>query len=518
MSVIHTALIVDYSPSDTNADYRCGNSKFSDDIWDFKGFIDAPHWHDAKFRIDFTDFAQWESIKITIKKYISSELLAVGFNSVKRKRSSFKQLVDYLKDNPQIESFKDFTDSTVQDFFQYLTTCKSEKGTPLSGMSKKKAAQVVKELLLRGVQRGWDVNIKTANINRLYEELIINNKTIKKETKFGETKKVLPEKEIIDNLFQLCKEQLDKGEDVLTAASIILSSQLGLRLSEVVLIKENCLSILGGEYQITYTTSKTNKTPEEVTKPANQLVYDAIRTLEKYTRPLRERSGIPYLFLVLEGGKIGKPMIASHSNWGKNRLNPFIKKHGIQNEYGTSLRLTHHYFRHIFATYALKSGMKIHDVADMMNHKSMGMTDTYDHSKDEKQELIKDILTGDVPVTSTNKIVLESLEGEENPFQGLTTNQVDKLRRTMKIELLPHGMCLHHPMRGEPCEQDGVCLGCHEFLASASHLPVYENRLERVEQELKMLNNDKSIYTTKLHFQQGILKKYIEDLKTKQKR
>ncbi|MEB6551524.1 hypothetical protein MXL46_21340, partial [Heyndrickxia sporothermodurans] len=132
-----------------------------------------------------------------------------------------------------------------------------------------------------------------------------------------------------------------------------------------------------------------------------------------------------------------------------------------------------------------------------------------------KQEVIKDILSGEIPVTTTNKIVLESLEGEENPFKGLTTDQVDKMRRALKIELLPHGMCLHHPMRGEPCEQDGVCLGCHEFIASARHLPVYEARLERVEQELNTLDNDKSIYTTKLRFQQGMLEKYVSDLQKK---
>lgn len=379
-------------------------------------------------------------------------------------------------------------------------------------MSIKKSAQVVKELLIRGSKRDWDVPKSSTRINSIYNELIINNKAIKKGTKFGETKKVLPKEEIIRNLIKTTREQLNKGQDILTSASILLSCQLGLRISEVVLIKEDCLNVVNGEYQLTYTTSKTTKTPEMVTKPANEIVVEVIRVLEKYSNSLRKESKLPYLFLTRHNGKI---LVSRHSTWTKNRLKPFIEKHDIRDEKGNLLNLTHHFFRHIFATYALKGGMKIHHVAEMMNHKSIMMTETYDHLKGQKQEVIKDILSGDIPVTSTNKIVLESLEGEENPFKGLTINQVDKMRRALKIELLPHGICLHHPMRGEPCEQDGVCLGCHEFIASAKHLPVYEVRLERVERELNTLNNDKSIYTTKLRFQQEMLEKYVSDLQKK---
>ncbi|MEB6551526.1 hypothetical protein MXL46_21420, partial [Heyndrickxia sporothermodurans] len=69
MTMNNNLPLVDYTPSKSVKEARCGNNKFSDDIWDFKGFVEAPHWNDAKFRIDFTSFSQWESIKITIKKY-----------------------------------------------------------------------------------------------------------------------------------------------------------------------------------------------------------------------------------------------------------------------------------------------------------------------------------------------------------------------------------------------------------------------------------------------------------------
>lgn len=507
--------IVEHTVSQSVIQARCGNSNFIDDVWDFKGFVDAPHWADNKFRLVFSNLNKWESIKITVKKYIYSELLIVGFNSVKRKLAAFKQLIDFLNEKQDIESFQDFTDNTVRDYFEYLLNVKSVRGTVLSPMSIKKSAQVVKELLIRGVQRGWEVPKNNTKTNRIYEELILENKRLKEGTKFGKTNKVLPSEEVVNNLINTARKQIQKGEDVLTSASILISSQLGFRISECVLIQKGCLSIINGEYQINYTTSKTQKTPEQVTRPANEIVVKTIMALEKYAEPLIKEYGEPWLFLTKTYRKRVPITIASHSNWTARRLEPFIEKHDLRDENGNLLKLTHHYFRHIFATYALKGGMKLHDVAEMMNHKSIMMTETYDHTKGQKQEVIKDILSGRIPVTTTNKIVLESLEGEENPFKGLTTNQVDKMRRALKIELLPHGMCLHHPMRGEPCEQDGVCLGCHEFLASAKHLPVYEARLDKVVQELKTFNNDKSIYTTKLHFQQGKLEKYITALRKK---
>ncbi|MEB6551533.1 hypothetical protein MXL46_21495, partial [Heyndrickxia sporothermodurans] len=90
----------------------------------------------------------------------------------------------------------DFTDNTIREYFQYLLKAISERGTPLSPMSIKKSAQVVKELLIRGGQREWEVPTNTTKINSIYNELIINNKTLKEGTKFGVTNKVLPEEEV----------------------------------------------------------------------------------------------------------------------------------------------------------------------------------------------------------------------------------------------------------------------------------------------------------------------------------
>jgi hypothetical protein len=70
-------------------------------------------------------------------------------------------------------------------------------------------------------------------------------------------------------------------------------------------------------------------------------------------------------------------------------------------------------------------------------------------------------------------------------------------------------------MRGEPCGQDSICLGCKHFIASARHLPVYENRLNRVNEELKTCAEDNSVWSCKLKHQQVKLAEYIQALQEK---
>lgn len=348
-------LIVQYKPNQLEQNFRCGNNFFSEDIWDFRGFVDNVHWSDNKFKINFTKFNEWESIKQTIKHYIVSELLMVSFSSVRRKYDAFYPLVNFLNQNRYIKSFEDFTRATLKGYFEYLFTLE------LSPISIKKSAQVMKELMVRGMQRKWFSSTISRGIERLYEELILQNKEIKQGTKFGKTNKVLPSENVVSKIIETAKAQLLDDTDVLVAASIILMSQLGLRISECVTLEANCLSTIDGEYQITYRTSKTTKTAIEVTKPANELVVDTIRRLEDHSQPFRKRSGSNYLFLIKSRNKVNTIELASYSNWTSRRLNPFIQKHNLLDEKGELLYLTAHYFRHIFATYALKSGMKLQD-------------------------------------------------------------------------------------------------------------------------------------------------------------
>ncbi|WP_268751294.1 site-specific integrase [Aneurinibacillus migulanus] len=280
-------------------------------------------------------------------------------------------------------------------------------------------------------------------------------------------------------------------------------------------LKEDCLRTIDGEVHIEFTTWKTKNEPVSVVRPANVLVVDAIHALKEHTKELRKQSGLPYLFLTKDWNK-GTNIIRvpNYSMWGTRRLRLFFKRNNLYDGKGNPLHLTMHHFRHIFATYAIKSGMAIHEVMEALNHKSASMTEVYIDAGDYPKETMRKVLSGEIVISSTNQNVVECIESRDNPFKGTTTDQAEKLRRATKIEILPHGFCLHHPLRGEPCAQDGVCLGYQYFLVSADRLAVFEARLWRVNEELDK-NSDTSIYTSKLNYQKQRLGFYVSDLQAK---
>jgi hypothetical protein len=114
-------------------------------------------------------------------------------------------------------------------------------------------------------------------------------------------------------------------------------------------------------------------------------------------------------------------------------------------------------------------------------------------------------------------MVLENLQNN-NPFRGRTEADIEKMRQSLMIEMLPNGLCLHHPMRGEPCAGDGVCLGCNNFITTIDFLPVHEARLENVENELSRMSNPSNVYGSKLSYQKGRLEEIISDLTEKQRK
>jgi hypothetical protein len=177
--------------------------------------------------------------------------------------------------------------------------------------------------------------------------------------------------------------------------------------------------------------------------------------------------------------------LVSHANWNKNYLRPWIKRHHICDMQGQLIDFTSHTFRHAFATYALKGGASIEVISEIMNHKSIRGTTSYAHllQEDVKKRFAKVFHEGAILSGKKALQIKEKLKSN-NPFRGKTIDQVDKLRRALKIQVLAHGLCLHHPMRNEPCAGDGVCMGCQNFLTTPDFLEIHKGRLEKIQNEL----------------------------------
>ncbi|WP_236744394.1 site-specific integrase [Staphylococcus pseudintermedius] len=401
-------------------------------------------------------------------------------------------------------------------YFEYLMHAKSETtGKPLSKVSIKIGAITVKDILIKGSTKGWDVPPDVSYVQRIYDDMIIHNKKLKSNTKEIDDKhkaKISNEK-LIDLIVKTAVQDLEQDKNILVASAIIITFQLGLRISEIITLETGCLVQIDGDMMIDTSTTKLHAERTEILKPANELVVLAITKLEEYSKSLRDEAKSPYLFLNRQRNKKGYPVgLVSHSNWNKNYVRPWLREHNFFDENGKLIDFTSHTFRHALATYALKGGASIEIISELMNHKSIRGTKYYTHLLQEDiKNRFAEVLNEGAIISGKKALQIKDKLKELQPFKGKTVEQVDKLRKAMKIQVLSHGLCTHHPMRNEPCIGDGVCLGCNNFITTPEFLDIHRDRLSNVQRELAKAPND-GPFENKLRHMEKYLIEIIEDL------
>jgi integrase len=512
--------LFDFDPAQPEIDFRCGNSKFSDMIWDFNGYVDIEHLRGARLMLKF-HFLQHKPRMLTVVKwFMHHELITGKIQTAKRSLDGMVRFVKFINEySPEIDSFADITQEHLRVYFEYLlhATSETRPDQPLSATSIKKAALAIKDILLKGSIKGWEVPKDVRYVQVLYDDMIINNKSINRDASQAEKEmnEKISDEELVHKIVKTALADLDKDENILVATSIVITSQLGLRISEFITMRNAAIEQLGGDTMLVYYTGKLHHEPVRVTKPANALVVTAINKLQQYALPLQKESGLPYLFLTRQRNKKGYPVIlVSHSNWGKNYLRPWIAQHAIRDKSGELVDFTSHTFRHAFATYALKGGASVEVISELMNHKSIRGTTHYAHviQEDVKKRFAEVLHEGAILVGKQALQIKEKLK-TNNPFLGKTADQVDKIRKAHKIQILSHGLCTHHPMRNEPCVGDGVCMGCRNFLTTPEFLSVHKGRLDKVREQLAIAPTD-GPYEAKLKTIETYLVGIIADLES----
>lgn len=514
--------LFDYDPTKlVNTDFRCGNSKFSDLIWDFNGYVDLEHQNGARLMINFHSFAHKPQILEIVKWFMLYELITGKINTAKRSRDGLVRFIKFVNENtPELDSFADFSQDLLVAYFNYLFEAKSEThpNNNLSSISIKKAALAIRDLLMKGNVKGWAVPRNVRFVQTTYNEMILNNKALK-ENKLENSKDLtdkVDDSVLIDQILRAALSDIEAKINIISASAVIIFLQLGMRISELLTIRAVSLEQIGGDTSICYVTSKLSNEPIRVNKPANSLIVEAYNALNEFTSPLRkEWKGEPYLFInkirKVKGYPTGQ---VAHATFNQNFLRPWIKKHNLKGKDGKLIDFTAHTFRHAFATYAIKNGMSIEVVSDMLNHESIRGTLHYTHViQEEVKKKFGIIMDSGAILSGQQALTLKDKLAQKNPFKGKTLEHVDKLRKAMKIQILTHGLCLHHPMRNEPCEGDGVCLGCRNFLTTPDFLDVHKGRLFRVQGELAMAPSN-GPFEAKLRVQESYLIGIIYDLES----
>lgn len=459
-------------PITTESDYSnitIGNSKFTDDVWDLSPFITAKTTKDSHKKINF-DFIKNEDMKLTVKHYAYYRLGKVkpqtAFNDINGKLPIFIEYCD-------LNNINSFNELTKEVFLNYSLWLKEEKGIS-SGYIR---CKTVEEIIKIGQIKGW--NVPKTNIFVDFTSLDLWD--LKKSLKENKTKPI-PE-DIFDKILQCAL----KEKNILTKVGIIIQSQTGLRINEVLSIRQGCVHTTNDGYDyMEVTLGKTEKGEPIIHKVfINELVKNAIVELEEYTKDLRIESGLKELFIIRNYGI----RVLNVGKWSEKRLPNFIKRWDIRDSKGNLYPLKSHQFRATFVRELIKQKVPIAHIMKQFAHISIEMTSHYlTLQEEEVKEIYSDMILGkDSKIAGLRAKEIKTKLDEQ--FRGKTEQEVDdivsNLSKSMSFNPLPTGVCLYDFRRGNCSDGDGCFFyNCPNYVTEVKFYPVLKQELDLMEKEM----------------------------------
>lgn len=460
-------------PITTESDYSnitIGNSKFTDDIWDLSPFITTKTTKNSQKKINF-NFIKNEDMKLTVKLYAYYRLGKVkpqtALNDINGKLPIFIEYCD-------LNNINSFNEVNKEIFLNYALWLKEEKEIS-SGYIR---CKTVEEIIKIGQIKGW--NVPKTNIFLDFTSLDLWD--IKKVLKENKTKPI-PE-EIFDKIIQCAL----KEKNILTKAGIIIQSQTGLRINEVLSIRQGCVHTTNDGYDyMEVTLGKTEKGEPIIHKVfINELVKNIVAELEEFTKDLREESGLKELFLYKWGNTA---RVLNPSKWGENRLTTFIKTWDIRDNKGNLYPLKSHQFRATFVRELIKQKVPIVHIMKQFAHVSIEMTSHYLILKEEEvKEIYSDMILGkDSKIAGLRAKEIKTKLDEQ--FRGKTEQEIDdivsNLSKSMSFNPLPTGVCLYDFRRGNCSDGDGCFFyNCPNYVTEVKFYPVLKQELDLMEKEM----------------------------------
>ena len=450
-----------------------GNSRYSDDVWDLRPFIKSKNIDTSKTSIRF-EYISDAGMKEIVKQYAYFKLGKIKPHTVRDYiNAKLPTFIEYCT----LNSIHSFADVTLEDYLNFNLWMKDEKKVATStGFS---SCHVVEEIIRIGQIKGWDVPQfhlpKAETANQLWNT--------KKSMKSNKTKPI-PEHVFDKILYHAVHDE----EDVITKAGIIIQSQTGLRINEVLSIQEGCVKRTADGYDyMEVTLGKTEKGEPIIHKVfINDLVKDNIAELSEYTAELRKKSGLKELFLN------SRARVCNRDNWNHQYIEPFIKNHDIRDNKGELYPLTSHQFRATFVRELIKRKVPIAMIMKQYSHVSIEMTAHYlTLQEEEVKEIYSDMILS--PESRIAGLRAKEIKGKlDDLFHGKTEDEIDDvitdLAKTMSFNPLPTGVCLYDFRRGNCTDGDGCFFyNCPNYITEVQFYPILKDELDLLEKEMARL-------------------------------
>ncbi|QSX23894.1 tyrosine-type recombinase/integrase [Priestia megaterium] len=235
-----------------------------------------------------------------------------------------------------------------------------------------------------------------------------------------------------------------------------IAFKTGLRISDVLLLKQDCLAQINGKYILVTDIEKTfvqgHKVPidDHLAQITTALISKSIKNSNSDNNPEK------FIFIRYRGSRKGLPY---SQEWVRNKLNKLARDKNISNEDGSPFHFKTHQFRHTYAIKLLNNGTDILTVQELLAHASPEMTLRYARLLDDTKRIaFEDAIKQGVFHFDLNGEVQEI-----RPHEDIPSDILEMLWKDHKLNAIdnPYGTC-HARINGNcPYSLEPPCLTCN---------------------------------------------------------
>lgn len=287
--------------------------------------------------------------------------------------------------------------------------------------------------------------------------------------------------QLISNINYLCN-------DLQLIVYIMLYT--GLRISDTLCLKQDCLIQINDKYWIesdiqkTYVKNHRIPIDDKLAYELKNFIVIAKEKTNDFNNPEK------FLFCKYNGIRKGNPYGA---DWVNCRLNIFAKNRNIVDDNGFIYHFKNHAFRHTYAVKLINAGVDIFSVQELLAHSSPEMTNNYVKLMDDtkRKEFEKAVENGAFTFDS-NRYSGESIIGKDK-------NEIlNMLWTNYKLEAIdtPYGICLQRAngkcnyAKNPPCLVCNSGSSCRDLFITSNDIPKYKAYIESAKDLINKSNHN----------------------------
>ncbi|MED1287687.1 tyrosine-type recombinase/integrase [Bacillus mycoides] len=287
---------------------------------------------------------------------------------------------------------------------------------------------------------------------------------------------------------------------------VSIAFKTGLRISDVLGLRQDCLVKLNGKYQIITDIEKTYVKGHSI--PIDEELANLLLVLIDETKKQSNQENNPqnYIFVRYKGSRKGKTYT---QEWIRAKLNTFARERNIVDENGVLFHFKTHQFRHTYAIKMLNGGADILTVQELLAHASPEMTMVYARLLDDtKRNAFEKAVNQGIFSFDLNGKIYNVSETE-----GIPQDVLEMLWRDQKLTAIdnPYGSCRARLNGNCPYAEEPPCLTCNGG-KPCKDLAVGLSEMDAAKYEIHIQSTSKMIEVAQQYGREEILEKNQKNL------